>query len=156
MRRTLPAVSFAPTHVNLMMRSSKPLLANEMDSYQRLAACWNDLPFSFTGNAKYEFCQWDDKCRYELGIRRIQHMTKAHWLGMNLLWFVGFLSFLEVGYLMPYMLFMNKGPDNLSRDNGPAYSKRVYGVDVWCADGKFIRPFFHMVPPMFTMTADEL
>ena len=155
MRRTIPADSFAPSSINLMLNRSRPLLSAEMNSHQRLAAAWNDMPFGFSGKARHELVAWDDKCRYELGIKRIHYQTKGNWIMTSCGWFfalmciINFISF-------PYRLAFFGLPEHLSREKGPAYAKATYGVDVWCADGKFIRPHFHISPPMFTMTADEL
>ena len=157
MKRTVPAISFHPSSINLMLRVSKPVLSAEMDSITRMQASWNELPFNFTGASKAEMVAWDDKRTYELGLRRVYYFTKQNWIMMNVTWFLAILLFSEFNYFPIWMAYYaGDGPTHLKRENGKEWTKKTYGIEVYCADGKFIRPHFHMTPPMFTMTADEL
>eukprot|EP00759_Apiculatamorpha_spiralis_P021009 PhF_6_TR2613/c1_g1_i1/m.4411 len=157
MRRTIPAVSFHSSSINLMIKNSRPLLAADMNSIQRARASWNELPFWFVGKPKMDQFDWHNRTIWELGLRRIQQLTKTRWIAKNLGWSCALLAFLDWGHIVLTLpasggVWINRH----SREHGVEWAKKNFGAEVWCADGKFVRPHYHMTPPMFTMTVEEL
>eukprot|EP00008_Paramoeba_atlantica_P005436 CAMPEP_0201489934 /NCGR_PEP_ID=MMETSP0151_2-20130828/24268_1 /ASSEMBLY_ACC=CAM_ASM_000257 /TAXON_ID=200890 /ORGANISM="Paramoeba atlantica, Strain 621/1 / CCAP 1560/9" /LENGTH=130 /DNA_ID=CAMNT_0047875681 /DNA_START=175 /DNA_END=567 /DNA_ORIENTATION=- len=128
-----------------------------MDSYERMYACYNDLPFTWLHKAPYEAVQWDDRRVYELGLVRWNYGTsKLVWIMMNFMWFLVVVLFVDLNYIVLYLPIFNRLPEHLDSTYGKEWSKKVYGAEVWAADGKFLRPFFHLTPPMYTMTVEEM
>ena len=156
LKRTAPAVSFTTSHRALMMRSSRPLLGHDLTSTERVKAAWDEMPVWLFNKNRKESMAWDWKCRYELGIRDNFEATKGkYWFirGMFFLWIP-----LTVEFIGPQLYMAATGglkPKRWSKEYGPTFAKK-FGYEVFCADGKFVKPFFHICPPMFTMTADEL
>ena len=157
-RLTRPAISFSASSILLKERLITPLLSSEMHSDDRLCAIWDDLPWTFVGQKPYKFIEWTNFTTYELGVRRHSYgSTKAHWIMMNLAWALLIFTFFEGGWLPAYYAFSGGVPlERHSVDYGTEFSQKWHGVDVYCADGKYVRPFFHIFPPMYTMTVDDL
>ena len=156
LRRTAPAVSFTTSHMALMYKASRPLLGGDMTSSDLVKAAWDEMPIGNYHTSRKEVWAWLWKAKYELGIRNYYTHTKGRII-MNyvLYFFIGYCAY-EYWYVLPFMLLTDKPPWYATRDHGAAYSKRKYGVDVWCADGKFVGPWIHINPPMLTMTVAEL
>lgn len=155
-RRTTPAVSFTPSHRALMMRASRPLLSAEMTSHERLSAAWNEIPFTLMGMSKAQVFEWHWRIRYDLGLRDMKSFSKSRLYTF----YIAIASCALLAYrilTIPLWVFpYNQAfPSYMLRDNSPEVA-RSYGQDVWCADGKFVTPYFHINPPMLTMTMDEL
>ena len=157
LRSTVPRVSFTTSHMALMFRGSKPLLGGHgMHSEDRLKAAWDELPWTTFYMDRADAFAWDWKCRYELGLRDTYRTTKTNIILLKCMWIMIIIQL--YGWIWPFWgwyAFMGEPYPQYNRENGEAYSKQ-YGVEVWCADGKFVTPFFHINPPMLTMTVDEL
>eukprot|EP00744_Colponema_vietnamica_P004051 GILI01006107.1.p1 GENE.GILI01006107.1~~GILI01006107.1.p1 ORF type:complete len:167 (+),score=33.63 GILI01006107.1:30-503(+) len=155
-RRTIPAVSFTPSHRALMIRVSKPLLSGEMNSNQRLRAAWNEIPFTTWFMSRAQVFEWHWRIRYDLGLRDMKTFTKAR-LYFSYVAYVACLlavyKILSVNYY--YFPVHQSFPEYMKRENSAEWAK-AQGKEVWCADGKFVTPYFHINPPMLTMTMDEL
>ena len=157
LRSTVPRVSFTTSHMALMYKASKPILGGHgMHSVDRYKAAWDEIPFTTLTMSRAEAFAWDWKCRYELGLRDTYRTTK---LTTIVLYTMALLCPIMIyGFVPPfwyYLAFKGEIPKQYSREYGPEYSKQ-FGVEVYCADGKFVVPFFHINPPMFTMTVEEL
>lgn len=156
LRATTSRVSFTTSHTALMVRSSKPLLGSDVHSHMRAKGAWDEMPFCSWFMSRSEWWAWDWKCRYELGIRDLYKTQK--WTYMLLYCMPVFMAINFYGLVFPplYHVVYGEIVPWMNRDNGVEYSKRVYGFDVWCADGKFVQPFWHINPPMFTMKQEDL
>ncbi|KNH03637.1 cytochrome c oxidase VIII [Perkinsela sp. CCAP 1560/4] len=158
LRTTRPAVSFSTSSVLLKQRIARPLFSVDMRSNDRLAAMWDDMPWTLAGQPRHRIFEWNNYITYELGMRRYMYgFSKLRWIMMN----VGYCAFifvlLDSGWMLTYhALTVNGVPEQHSVKYGTEFTKKWHGIDVYCADGKFIRPFFHMFPPKYTMTIEEL
>ena len=155
LRRTAPAVSFSPSHRALMMRSSRPLLGNSVGYHERYKAAWDEMPWQLMFTSKKTHWEWEWKSRFQLGLRNDNCRTKAQWLNFYLMNFFCVMCFIDHGYIGFYLALFWAPPDHMNADNGRATAQK-WGYDVWCADGKFVRPMFHLMPPMYTMKAEDL
>jgi hypothetical protein len=157
LRSTVPRVSFTTSHMALMLRTTAPLLGGHgMHSIDRYKAAWDELPLTTFSMSRSEAFAWDWKCRYELGLRDTYRNSKMTYAMLYCLWLL--VPVLLYGYAWPfwgYHCWYGEVLPQYNRENGPAYSKQ-FGVEVWCADGKFVTPMYHINPPMFTMTVEEL
>jgi hypothetical protein len=157
LRGTVPRVSFTTSHMALMLRASKPILGGHgMHSSDRYKAAWDELPLTTHTQSRAEQFAWDWKCRYELGLRDTYRNSKQTQIMLTLCWIL--MPICLYGYAGPFWLYhvwFGEVMPQYNRENGVAYSKQ-WGIDVWCADGKFVTPLFHINPPMFTMTIEEL
>eukprot|EP00758_Cryptobia_borreli_P006912 Tbor_TRINITY_DN5222_c0_g1::TRINITY_DN5222_c0_g1_i1::g.16359::m.16359 len=156
LKRTIPSVSFTASHRALMLRTNKPLLGHEMNSTERYKAAWDDIPFSMIGWSNKDTFAWYWRCLYDLGLRDNMRWTKIRHIGLyaNLgicLFFLYKCYFVACIY---YPVF-GEFPEHMKKENSRAHAQSK-GFDVWCADGKFLKPYFHISPPMLTMTAEEL
>lgn len=155
-RRTAPAVSFTPSHRALMIRSSRPLLSGEMTSCERLRASWNEIPFTLWGLSKSENFAYHWRIRYDLGLRDMKTFSK-----LRLYWFYAAMIVCTAAFWRICLLalwtfpYYQAFPEYTTKE-GAAEVAKSWGKDVWCADGKFVTPYFHINPPMLTMTMDEL
>ncbi|KAG8344790.1 putative cytochrome c oxidase VIII (COX VIII) [Trypanosoma vivax] len=154
--RTTPAVSFTTSHRALMLRTNRPLLATDMHSVERYKEAWDELPFHLFGSSRKQAFEWHWKCMYQLGLRSTHHSTKLR-VVMN---WCALFAFLYLGsatayYSSFYHIYYQDWPKEFKRENARSYAQSR-GADVWAADGKFIRPYFHINPPMLTMTADDM
>ena len=156
LRRTAPAVSFTTSHRALMYRSNRPLLGGDMGSIERFKAAWDETPLTLMGASRKEATEWHFKAMYQLGIRDVSRFSKVrsvtNWIFAVILAYVGYNT---IGITFFYYPAMGQWPEYGKRENAREYA-RAHGGDVWAADGKYIRPYFHINPPMFTMTTDEL
>jgi hypothetical protein len=155
LRRTVPAVSFTTSHRALMYRANRPLLGKDLNSIERFKAAWDETPATLLGCSRKEQMEWQWKAMYQLGLRDVNRWTKLrsvfNWIFLFLFAYAGANTF-----GMAFVVFPAIGlPDHFKRENAREYA-RAHGGDVWAADGKFVRPYFHINPPMLTMTTDEL
>ncbi|KEG12622.1 cytochrome c oxidase VIII (COX VIII) [Trypanosoma grayi] len=156
LRRTCPAVSFTTSHRALMLRTSRPLLGGDMHSLERFKAAWDETPIHLLGASRKEAFEWHWKCMYQLGLRDTTRMTKLRVvMNWGALFSFLYLTYISVFYASFYHVYFEDWPEEFKRENARAYAQSK-GGDVWAADGKFIRPYFHINPPMFTMTSDDL
>jgi hypothetical protein len=159
LRRTAPAVSFTTSHRALMYRANRPLLGKDMNSVERFKAAWDETPFTMLGMSRKEQNEWHWKAMYQLGLRDVNRWTKlrsiSNWIFLFLFAYVGSQTFFAMFIYMPIVGGPSGMPDSWKREHSRE-SARARGSDVWAADGKFVRPYFHINPPMFTMTTDEL
>ena len=157
LRSTVPRVSFTTSHMALMLKTSKPILGGHgMHSDDRHKAAWDEMPVTTVHMDRKDQFAYDWKCRYELGLRDLTSITKLQTVMVWVTWVLIF--WMSYGLMWPfwgYMAIWGGVPPQYSREHGVEYSKQ-FGVEVWCADGKFVTPFFHINPPMFTMTVEEL
>lgn len=156
LRRTAPAVSFTTSHRALMMKPSRALLSGDMHSVDRYKAAWDEIPMHMLGASRKEYFEWIWRCMYQLGLRDQYRFTKLrsviNWAGFFTGLYVFYNSmFFSSGYHIVY----GDWPEYFKRENARDYAA-AHGVDVWAADGKFIRPYFHLNAPMFTMTEDDI
>jgi hypothetical protein len=156
LRRTAPAVSFTTSHMALAYKSSRPLLGGDLTSGDLIKAAWDEMPFTNFHTSRKETWAWVWKAKYELGIRDYYRHTKARIITNYVLMFLILACFMEYQYALPIVIWTGKPPWYAQKENAVAYSKRKYGADVWCADGKFVVPWMHINPPMLTMTVAEL
>eukprot|EP00009_Paramoeba_aestuarina_P005288 CAMPEP_0201521704 /NCGR_PEP_ID=MMETSP0161_2-20130828/15729_1 /ASSEMBLY_ACC=CAM_ASM_000251 /TAXON_ID=180227 /ORGANISM="Neoparamoeba aestuarina, Strain SoJaBio B1-5/56/2" /LENGTH=119 /DNA_ID=CAMNT_0047920387 /DNA_START=171 /DNA_END=530 /DNA_ORIENTATION=+ len=107
---------------------------------------------------RYKEIEWHNYATFELGLRRVMYSTsKMRWIMMNVAYCLMLLILFDQCWQLVYHAWTKNGvPEQWSIEHGKEFSKKWHGIDVWCADGKFYRPFFHMFPPMYTMTVDEL
>ncbi len=157
MRRSVPVVSFTTSHRALMYKMSRPLLGKEMNSADRNKAAWDELPFSSWGFSNKQRVEWQQRYVYELGLRELPKVTKVRYL-VVLLWI---LCAMRAGYTLIwqayfYRVIFWKFPDHIQNAELARTEMRNKGYDVWCADGQYVRPFFHMNAPMFTMKVEDL
>ena len=155
-RRTPPAVSFTPSHRALMMRSSKPLLGgHDMSGLERFKESWDEMPMHKFGWSRKEVWTWHWRCMYDLGLRDNNWNTKSRIYGFWIFFPMAcYLVLFTVGIQLAYLY--NGVPEYMNKDNGPRNVKAWFGKEVWCADGKFSTPYFHIAPPMFTMKQEDL
>jgi hypothetical protein len=156
LRKTTPAVSFTTSHMALMLRTSRPVFGKDMHSSHRYKAAWDEMPLGGLFMSRKDIWAWDWKCRFELGLGDAFRTTKVKMVMFYCLWPIG--TACAYGYIWPsfYHAIFQEVIPHMNRDNGVEYSKEAYGRDVWCADGKFVQPWVHINPPMFTMTTEEL
>ena len=157
-RLTRPSISFAASSILLKERLNHPVLSADMLTTDRLYAIWDDLPWTLTGKSNHEKIEWIRFATYELGVRRYAYgTTKGFWLFMNLFWAVAIFCILDSGWLHLYYAYSGgQHLAHLSLDYGTEFTQKWHGIDVYCADGKFVRPFFHLFPPMYTMTLEDI
>lgn len=156
LRRTTPAVSFTASHRALMLRSNKPLLGHEMNSTERYKAAWDEIPLHTINWSRAEVFQWYWRCTYDLGLRDPAKFTKIR--AMQTYGFGVFFILASIELMYPnfyYMPMYQTMPDYIKREGSEARGK-AWGVDVIAPDGKFIKPYFHISPPMFTMKLEDL
>ncbi len=155
LRRTVPAVSFTTSHRALMYRANRPLLGKDLNSIERFKIAWDEMPLTMMGMSRKEQNAWHWKAMYQLGLRDVNRLTKGrvifNWIYFVLFAYLGINTFCMSFIYMPALGW----PEHFKRENAREYA-RAHGGDVWAADGKFVRPYFHINPPMLTMTTDEL
>lgn len=156
LRRTTPAVSFSVSHSALMYRASRPLLGGGMNSSQLVKAAWDEMPFTHIHTCRKDYWSWIWKAKYELGIRDHYRHTKIRIVTNYIMAGICLYGMTTYVYWAIYVAAVGKRPWYAERENATAYSKKRYGVDVWCADGKFLVPWTHINPPMLTITLAEL
>ena len=156
LKSTKPAVSFTTSHMALMMRSSRPVFGKDMHSRARYQAAWDEMPLGGLFMSRKDIWAWDWKCRYELGLGDGWRTTKIKNVMYYSLPFICTMCFYGYPWAGLYHALFQEMLPHMNRDNGVKYSKENYGRDVWCADGKFVQPWVHINPPMFTMTTEEL
>ncbi|KAG8345210.1 cytochrome c oxidase VIII [Trypanosoma vivax] len=155
-RATAPAVSFTTSHRALMLRTNRPLLSADMTSVERYKAAWDEMPFHLIGSSRRQSFEWHWRCIYQLGIRSTNHMTKLRVVGnWAALFSFSYLTYISVYYSSFYHIYYQDWPEEFKRENARAYAQSK-GSDVWASDGKFMKPYFHINPPLLTMTADDL
>ncbi|AAZ11052.1 cytochrome oxidase subunit VIII [Trypanosoma equiperdum] len=155
-RRTAPAVSFTTSHRALMLRTNRPLLSADMHSLERFKVAWDEMPVHLIGASRKQSFEWYWKCMYQLGIRSTYRMTKSrvvmNWCAVFVFMY---LTYISVCFSSFYHIYYQDWPEEFKRENARAYAQSK-GSDVWAADGKFIKPYFHINPPMLTMTTEDL
>lgn len=156
LRRTIPAVSFTVSHSALMMKPSRPLLGEDMHSSDRFKASWDEIPMTLLGASFKERYEWHWRCMYQLGLRDVYRFTKLrtvmNWVALLVFLYIGYVSFF---FASVYHVYYMDWPEQFKRENAREYAL-AHGGDVYAGDGKFIRPYFHINPPMFTMTVEEM
>lgn len=157
LRRTVPAVSFTTSHRALMIRASRPLLAADMTSTDRFRAAWDETPWTRIQMSKQELWDWDFKARYQLGLRDNVRLTKFGYVWF-VLYFTLFVWLGVVELIWPsfYHAWYDVWPAWLVSEEYNRKRAQAWGRDIWCADGKFSTPYFHLVAPMFTMKVEDL
>ena len=156
-RRTTPAVSFTTSHRALMLRSSRTLLGNEMNSTARVKAAWDEMPFNTWGFSNKQRFEWHWRCMFELGLRDTCRNTKSRQIFLAMIAIA--MGYYVLNLIWPaywYRIVFLKWPDKFANPDAGRQDARNKGYDVWCADGKFVRPFFHLNAPMFTMRIEDL
>ncbi len=157
MRRSVPAISFTTSHRALMLRNSRPLMGKEMNSQERCKAAWDELPFSNWGFSNKQRMEWLQRMCFELGLRDMPRSNKVRQIFLAI-WIIGALKlgyhFVWGAYLYRYIYW--KFPDYMIDPEVARTDARNKGYDVWCSDGQFVRPFFHLNAPMFTMRVEDL
>ncbi len=160
MKRTVPAVSFTPSHRAFMFKMNKPLLGAAMHHRERYRAAWDDIPLNMWFDPDMtRTWNWDTKCRFQLGLRNDVWRTKLGIINYFVLQFVmayhGFqLCFIPV-YTAIYGMDSYDNDTLMGRKHGTEDGIRR-GYKLFCADGKFAVPTYHMHPPQFTMTTDDM
>lgn len=156
LRRTIPAVSFTASHSALMMRTTRPVLGEDMHSVDRYKAAWDEIPMHMLGASTKQNYEWKWRDMYQLGLRNPYRFTKLRTV-MNwvFIFVMGYSAYKTVGFSSFYHVYYQDWPEHFKRENSREFAL-AHGGDVWAGDGKFIRPYFHINPPMFTMTADEV
>ncbi len=157
MRRSVPVVSFTTSHRALMYKMSQPLLGKEMNSQDRNKAAWDELPFSHWGFSNKQRFEWTYRMINELGLRDAPRSNKVRYLVL----LFSVVSAIRVGYTMVwegyfYRWVYWKYPAHIGDMEVGRTEARNKGYDVWCADGQYVRPFFHLNAPMFTMKVEDL
>lgn len=156
LRRTIPAVSFTASHRALMMRPSRPLMGGDMHSTDRFKAAWDDIPLHMLGASHKQVFEWYWRAMYQLGLRDPYRLTKLrsmiNWAGFFSFLYLTYISFFYASF---YHVYMMDWPEHFKRENARDYAVS-HGHDVWAGDGKFIRPYFHINPPMLTMTEEDI
>jgi hypothetical protein len=150
-------VSFTTSHRALMLRSSRPLLGKEMNSSERCKASWDELPFTNYGFSHKQRMEWNQRMIYELGIRDVVRTSKIRYFGVAFM-VMCMLVVCKVGVyeMYIYRFVFWKFPDHIGDIDLCRTNARNKGYDVWCSDGQFVRPFFHLNAPMFTMKIEDL
>ncbi len=156
LKRTCPAVSFSASHRALYLKSNRPLLGGNLVSTERYRIAWDEMPFTIFHWAQKDKSTWDWRCRYEFGLRDDYRLTKIRTFAMYCVpvWAAG--NFYAFYYPFFYLIVTDKAPEYCSREGGPAHAWKYYGKKVWAADGKFLKPFYHINPPMMTITTEEV
>jgi hypothetical protein len=155
LKRTAPAVSFTTSHQALALKSSRMLLGHDMTSVERHKAAWDEMPWTTFFWSRKDQWNWDWRCRYELGIRCNYFTSKAKSYMAWSMVPMALLCLWDMQWPIFVLIATDKPPAFMQRDHGEEYAKK-FGKEVWGADGKFIKPYYHINPPMLTMTADEL
>ncbi|EPY37123.1 cytochrome c oxidase VIII (COX VIII) [Strigomonas culicis] len=156
LRRTTPVVSFTTSHRALALRPSRTLLGGDMHSKDRYKAAWDDIPMHMLGWSRKRTFEWYWRATYQLGLRDTNRMTKLrsviNWAAAFSFLYVTYVSFF---YSSIYHIYFEDWPEHFKRENARDYAVE-HGGDVWAGDGKFIRPYFHINPPMLTMTEEDI
>lgn len=156
LRRTCPAVSFTASHRALMLNRSRPLLSADMHSIDRFKAAWDDIPLHLLGASHKERFEWHWRMMYQLGLRDTYRSTKMRTvLNWATLFSFVYLLYGSVYYTTFYHVYYQDWPEEFKRENAREYAL-AHGGDVWAGDGKFIRPYFHINPPMLTITEEDI
>lgn len=156
LKRTSPAVSFSASHRALYLKTSRPLLGHDLHSSERYKIAWDEMPFTTFHWARKDIWNWDWRCRYEFGLRDDYRLTKCRTFLMYTVPVWALAMFYAYYYPFLYLIAFDKAPDYCSREGGPAHAWKWYGKRVWAHDGKFIKPFYHINPPMLTISAEEV
>lgn len=156
LKRTVPAVSFTTSHRALAIRSSRPLFGNEMNSTARFKAAWDELPMTGYGFSNKQRFEWARRQLYELGLRDQARSTKSRQVMLYVIGFMLVYLSMETSFWACYLVYYQTLPDRFKVPEVARQNARNMGVDVYCADGKFVRPYFHLNAPMFTMTVEDL
>ena len=158
MQRTVPAVSFTVSHRALAMRSSKTLLGGGMNSFEKMKASWAEMPLHWAVLDFQGFRTWMIRMQYELGLRDFERSFKLNAIMMTALATWTVLAASEYWSVLLHAFIYREWPEHCGRGSiqGLREHGKKYGKEVWYADGKFTQPLFHINPPYFTMTADEL
>lgn len=128
----------------------------EMHSSDRFKAAWDDLPMHMMGFSHKECYEWYWRLMYQLGLRDCYRFTKIRCVLNWMCFFTyAYLFYLSAFFGTFYHVAFQDWPDYFKRENAREYAL-AHGADVWAGDGKFIRPYFHINPPMFTMTEEDL
>ncbi len=156
LKRTNPAVSFSASHRALYLRSTRPVLGGDLHSSDRFKAAWGDMPFTMINWATKDKWAYDWRVRYELGLRDDYMLTKCRSFLMYCvpIWAAGMFYAYYTPFI--YLIIYDKPPEYLSREGGPKHAWEWYGKKVWCHDGKFRTGLYHINPPMFTISAEEV
>lgn len=156
LRRTNAAVSFATSQRALALTRSRPLLGGDMHSVDRFKAAWDDMPLHMIGYSLKQRYEWHWRMMYQLGLRDATRITKLrvvmNWATLFAFLYFGYISFF---YTTIYHVYYQDWPEHFKREHAREYALS-HGADVWAGDGKFIRPYFHINPPMLTMTEEDL
>jgi hypothetical protein len=155
MQRTTPAISFTVSHRALMMKQNRPLLGAQAEYKVRMKACWDELPWTMQNMSIQQKWTYIWRCRFEFGVRNHGHFSKIRFVGVQVSWIMGLLAIAYIFRPLGYFLIFQEFPWDCKRENSREVA-RQYGGDVIAGDGKFFRPFFHIHPPQFTMTTDDL
>lgn len=157
LRRTSSQQSFSVSHKALCYRANKPLLAAGMNSHERAIAAWDDLPWQLhVATHRNTFYAEQTKAVYEYGLRLDQHMTRTKMINLWLMFFIIPAWFWSMLYPLLYLVIFETLPSEMVGAKGKANTLKYYGLEVWCADGKFVIPWTHINPPMFTMRVEDL
>jgi hypothetical protein len=139
-----------------MIKSSRPLLGGHgKTSVQLQREAWEETPLTMLTWSKKDAYKWELRRRHELGIRDTYSRSKLCYSGYAIATGIIIFGLTTYAYIPFLMIFTQKIPEYYNSENGVANAKR-WGIDVWCADGKFLKAYFHINPPMLTITADEI
>ena len=155
MHRTVPAVSFTTSHRALAMKSSRMLYGKDMTSTERIRAAWDEMPFWQMHMSIADRHAWIWKERYELGLRDTNRNSKLKICMYYTLHVILWVNLFNWNYPLLHYIFKREWPSWMLRENSRAEAQR-WGTDVYFADGKFTKPYFHINPPALTIKADEV
>lgn len=156
LKRTAPAVSFTASHRALMMRTNKPLLGHDMSSTERYKTAWDEIPLTTIGWSRTEMYTFYWRCMYDLGLRDVMRLTKTRHMLLYVMLGLTCVTFYRVLYPnFIYFPIYQTFPEHYKKEGAMEHAK-AQGIEVYCADGKFLKPYFHMSPPMLTMTTEDL
>lgn len=156
MRRTQAQQSFSVSHKALCFRANKPLLGADMTSDERVIAAWDDLHWQWFIGPRTEMYKAFAVTMMDFGIRLLQAHTRMRIVCMQF-WLIMLPIALWIT-LWPslHLVLFGELPPAYMGQTGVANSKKYYGLEVWCADGKFLTPWTHIKPPHFTMRVEDL
>ena len=155
MQRTTQRVSFTTSHRALALKTTKMVFGNDMTSTERFRAAWDEMPVAQVQMSYAERHAWVWKMRYELGLRDTHRDSKVKTVFSYVLAVLMCLNFFGWWWPVIEMIIWRQWPYEMRRENSREYA-RHFGSDVYFADGKFVKPVFHINPPALTMTADEI
>ena len=156
MRRTTPQNSFSVSHKALAFRANQPLLGHGMNSDDRAVAAWDDLRWQWMIGPRTEIYKSFSIAFMEYGLRLLQTHTRARIILMQMWSVLLPVAIFFAFWPALHLVLFGELPPAYMGQTGIANTRKYYGLEVWCADGKFIVPWTHIKPPHFTMRVEDL